>query len=277
VLGRSWKLGRLAGIDVFVHPLFLLLLGWAVVFQGGIVAGLFVCAIFGCVVLHELGHALAARAYGIATRDITLYPIGGVARLERMPRAGGPEIVISIAGPLVNFALAVGLTVILRLADWVDPGSAGSGVGQIVEQLIVANLILAVFNLIPAFPMDGGRIVRALLSGWLGRLRATELAASLGQALAVILPLILYVTNQLSPIHLLLAAFVFFAARAELAAVQFEEALTPRPRWPHSPHAPNSSTPRGVLNLSIAPRGYRWENRGGGLWQLVPVTVPYES
>jgi Zn-dependent protease len=270
VLGRSWKLGRVAGIDIFVHPTFFLLLAWAVLFAGGFDVGLLICALFGCVVLHELGHALAARGYGIATRDITLYPIGGVARLERMPRSSGPEIVISVAGPLVNLAIAAGIAVVLRLGSLIDPGAVGSDTGQFLAQLAEANIFLAVFNMIPAFPMDGGRIVRALLSGLLGRVRATEVAATLGQALAVILPLVLYALHQFSPIHLLLALFVFYAARAERAAVVAEEAWTARANG--RAFRGGTARPSGAP-VATAPPGYHWVSRGAGIWQLVPVVA----
>src|SRR6478735_2190162 len=112
----SWKLGRVAGIDLFLHPTFLILLAWSAM-QGGLDWALLVSAVFGCVVLHELGHALTARLFGIATRDITLYPIGGVARLERMPRAPGAELLITLAGPLVNVAIAGFLFVLLSLTE----------------------------------------------------------------------------------------------------------------------------------------------------------------
>src|SRR3954471_19436421 len=107
--GISWKLGRVAGIDVFLHPTFLLLLAYVGMLQGGMGSILLVSAVFGCVLLHELGHALMARRFGIGTEDITLYPIGGVARLRRMPKAPGAEIVIALAGPAVNVAIMAGL------------------------------------------------------------------------------------------------------------------------------------------------------------------------
>src|SRR3954454_6152863 len=122
--GMSWKLTRVAGIDVFLHPTFLLLLAYVGMTQGGIGAILLVSAVFGCVLLHEMGHALTARRFGIETEDITLYPIGGVARLRRMPRAPGAELLIALAGPAVNFAIVAALLVLQTL------GLAGSGYGS---------------------------------------------------------------------------------------------------------------------------------------------------
>src|SRR3954471_21465446 len=113
--GISWKLGRVAGIDVFLHPTFLLLLAYVGMLQGGMGSILLVSAAFGCVLLHELGHALMARGFGIGTEDITLYPIGGVARLRRMPKAPGAELLIALAGPAVNVVIAVALGTILAL------------------------------------------------------------------------------------------------------------------------------------------------------------------
>src|SRR5215831_2000683 len=115
MMGMSWKLGQVAGIDVFLHPTFLLLLAYVALTQGGIGAVLLVSAVFGCVLLHELGHALVARRFGIGTEDITLYPIGGVARLQRMPRTPGAELVIALAGPAVNFLIVMGLSVLQAL------------------------------------------------------------------------------------------------------------------------------------------------------------------
>ncbi len=156
----SWKLGRIAGIDVFLHPTFLLIL------IPGVAPGLsplLIIALFGCVVLHELGHALMARRFGIETRDITLYPIGGVARLERMPRAPGAELMIALAGPAVNFAIVAGLMGL----DFLGIGGMDSdtSLSPFLSSLMLLNLVLGLFNLIPAFPMDGGRVLRAAALG----------------------------------------------------------------------------------------------------------------
>src|SRR5512135_772324 len=145
----SWKLGRVAGIDVYLHPTFLLLLAYIGAMQGGLAFIPFFAALFGCVLLHELGHALMARRYGIETEDITLYPIGGVARLRRMPKAPGAELLIALAGPAVNGLIVLGLSSLLWLRAFGGPWSA-SPAAAFVSELMRINLALAVFNLIPA-------------------------------------------------------------------------------------------------------------------------------
>jgi Zn-dependent protease len=254
----SWKVGRVAGIDVYIHATFLLIF---LIFGGGphaIVNLLLVLSMFGCVLLHELGHALMARRFGIDTADITLYPIGGVARLRRMPRAPGAELMIALAGPAVNFVIAA--SIFTLTATGVLGLLAPAWMEAFCWELLLVNLGLGLFNLLPAFPMDGGRVLRALLSGWLGRARATTIAARIGQFLAVFLGGMLFLwSHQL--IHLALAAFIFFAARAEEAQVLFEE----RRR-----QSAGASDQPGIWT---APPGYRWVNQGNGTWQLAPVAV----
>src|SRR6185503_17869907 len=169
----QWKLGRFAGIDVFIHATFLLILGWVgynywIQYEnwGEVFKGiLFILALFGCVVLHEYGHALTARRYGIRTRDITLYPIGGVARLERMPDRPIEELWVALAGPAVNLVIAGILIAYLVLTNSLSPiTSLSLAQGSFLERLMALNVYLALFNLIPAFPMDGGRVLRALLA-----------------------------------------------------------------------------------------------------------------
>ena len=258
----SWKIGRVAGIDVYVHATFLVVF-WLFpnVFEGGAQSYLnvlLVLACFGCVLLHELGHALMARRFGIRTEDITLYPIGGVARLERMPRAPGAELAIALAGPAVNFAIAAALIPLFFLGG-AELGSQ-SILGLFLQELLLVNLVLGLFNLIPAFPMDGGRVLRALLSAWLGRARATTVAARVGRVLAVFFGVSALLWTQ-NPIHVALAAFIYFAARAEEAHVLFEE----RQRG-------SSADGQGIWT---APPGYRWVSRGNGIWQLAPITAGF--
>ncbi|MBW2242857.1 MAG: site-2 protease family protein [Deltaproteobacteria bacterium] len=227
----SFKLGTLAGIAVYVHATFFILLAWFTMsgFRAGqspaeIVATLFfVLALFGCVVLHELGHALMARRYGIATRDITLLPIGGVARLERMPEDPGQEFRVAMAGPAVNVVIASILWVGLRLAG----GATGAPTfdltgGPFLERLMVVNVVLVVFNLLPAFPMDGGRALRALLASRMGHARATRIAASIGQSMALGFGALGLFGN---PFLILIALFVWIGAAGEANAAQLKHAL----------------------------------------------------
>jgi Zn-dependent protease len=255
----SWKLGRVAGIDLFLHPTFLLLLAFVGTTQGGLIAVALVSAVFGCVLLHELGHALTARFYGIRTEDITLYPIGGVARLSRMPRKPGPELVITLAGPAVNLAIAGAIAAGLAVVGPFWPDHLDTLPLAFLSALIWINLTLAAFNLVPAFPMDGGRVLRAVLSGWLGRLRATEVAAGLGKTLALAFGL--WSLTQGQVLHALLAAFIYFAGAAELARVRFEE-------W-------DGRGPRGgrVGDDGLAGNRSRWVHVGSGVWLLEPVPV----
>lgn len=186
----SWKVVQFAGAEFRVHTTFLLLLIWfaanywiAARSVRAMMAGLvFILALFGCVVLHELGHALAARQYGIKTKDITLLPIGGIARLERMPEEPGQELLIALAGPAVNAMIAIVLYGWLLLEHQWQPFSyLGLTTGPFVERLLVANVWLTLFNLIPAFPMDGGRVLRALLASRTSYLKATQAAARTGK------------------------------------------------------------------------------------------------
>jgi Zn-dependent protease len=250
----SWKLGQVAGIDVFLHPTFLLLLAYVGLTQREIGYILLVCSVFGCVLLHELGHALTARRFGIATVDITLYPIGGVARLRRMPRAPGAELLIALAGPAVNLLIVLALATV---------GSLGLR-GDFLDELIVINVVLALFNLIPAFPMDGGRVLRALLSSWLGRARATMIAAGIGRGLALLFGM--YCVIHGSFLQAMLAAFIYFAAGQELNHVLAEEQREPvGQRWGRDP-APSEG-------IWAAPAGYRWVSQGNGMWQLAPIVA----
>ena len=228
----SFRLARLAGIDVRVHATFLLLLAWfgfAYYADGGagaMVVGLaFIILLFVCVVLHEFGHALAARAYGIGTHDITLLPIGGVARLERIPEKPMQELVVALAGPAVNVVIAAGLYIVLgRFFEWSDLLAVDREQGSILAKLLAINILLVVFNLLPAFPMDGGRVLRALLAMQMKHARATRIAASVGQIMAVLLGVLGLVGN---PMLLFVAVFVFFGAQQEAlyatAKENFEE------------------------------------------------------
>lgn len=244
------RLGKLFGIDLFVHGTFWLLPLFIVL--NSVLAGdpfgaafevVVVFAIFGCIALHEAGHALAARAYGIGTRDITLYPMGGIASLERMPERPGREIAIALAGPAVNVLIALGIVAGAILGEVTLPGlwtSPEVGLGELfLSRLLLANTFLALFNLIPAFPMDGGRVLRALLSLGMTRLKATQTAVNVGTVLAVIGGFVGLLTGSISLV--LVAVVVFFLGRAELAAVQMLEA---RRQW-RAYFDPRSERPAG--------------------------------
>lgn len=217
----SFPIGRLFGSELRVHVTFFLLLiwvAWAAWDQGGPEAALanlaFVLALFACVVAHEFGHALTARRYGIATPDIALLPIGGLARLERMPEDPREEIVVALAGPAVNVVIFLLILLVLGEAPGIDAfARIDTGALGFAQQLAVVNLFLVVFNLIPAFPMDGGRVLRAVLSLRMDRVRATRLAATAGQAVAVAFGFAGLSTGN--PMLVLIAVFVFVAAGAE--------------------------------------------------------------
>jgi Zn-dependent protease/predicted transcriptional regulator len=231
----SWKIGRLAGIDLYVHATFPLLLGWVAFSQWSasksldiVASGVaFILALFACVVLHEFGHALEARRFGIATKDITLLPIGGLARLERMPEKPREELWVTVAGPAVNVCIATALFVWLTLTNgWVPMGQLSVGAGSFLERIMVANVYLVVFNLIPAFPMDGGRMLRALLATRIEYLKATQIAAGIGQGLALLFGVVGLFTN---PFLMLIALFVWIGAAQEASAVQMKSALAGTP------------------------------------------------
>ncbi|HYE96172.1 MAG TPA: site-2 protease family protein [Rubricoccaceae bacterium] len=226
-MGGSLRIGRIAGIDVYLHWTFGLLLVGAFGFflvggqpveraVGGV---LLILAVFGCVVLHELGHALAARRYGVPTRDITLYPIGGVARLQRIPERPSQELVVALAGPAVNVVLAAliagGLATAGQPVRWT--GGLSPPGASLWHDLLWVNVVLVAFNLLPAFPMDGGRVLRALLAFRLDYARATQIAAAVGQAMAIGFG-ILAILPPMNPFLLFVALFVYLGAQQEAHA-----------------------------------------------------------
>lgn len=224
----SIRLGNIAGIGVFIHWTFSLLILFIIYsgYKQGNNASqmmwsvLFVLSIFGTVFLHELGHALAAKRYGIKTKDITLLPIGGLARLEKMPEKPLEEIVVAIAGPAVNITLALITGIFLHF----------SGITLTMKELqtsvnaenfflyfFVVNIWLSLFNLIPAFPMDGGRVLRALLSFKLKRHVATDVAARIGQFMALVFVFVGFKSN---PFLILIGIFIFLGAQGESQMVK---------------------------------------------------------
>ncbi|MEY2545405.1 MAG: hypothetical protein QOG48_522 [Verrucomicrobiota bacterium] len=224
----SWSIPiiRIAGIQLRMHITFVLLIGWlglGYYNSGGSAAAasgiIFILLLFLCVVLHEFGHAIAAKAYGINTPDITLLPIGGVARLERMPEEPKQELMIAIAGPLVNVIIAVCLFLVIGSRGDVDPRTAMQS-GDMLVHLLAINVWLVLFNLLPAFPMDGGRVLRALLATRFSYARATQVAATVGQAFAFIFGFIGLFSN---PFLIFIALFVYIGASQEAAVAQMRD------------------------------------------------------
>ncbi|MCR8546996.1 site-2 protease family protein [Salipiger sp. P9] len=216
----SFSIGRLFGSELRVHATFFLLLAWVAAAawpQGGAMAALqnvgFVLALFACVVAHEFGHALTARRYGIKTPDITLLPIGGMARLERMPEKPAQEIIVALAGPAVNIVIWAVLMALGASTDIEELANLGGSPGAFLGQLAAVNLFLALFNLLPAFPMDGGRVLRAFLATRMDRVHATRAAATAGQIMAFLFAFWGLASGNF--MLLLIALFVYFAGQAE--------------------------------------------------------------
>ena len=227
----SWKLARIAGIDVYVHATFFMVIGWIALIHwnesqsvAAVIEGVgFILTLFGCVVLHEFGHALTAARYGIRTRDITLLPIGGMARLERIPDVPLQELWVALAGPAVNVVIAVVLFVWLRASGlWEAVEGIDVTTGAFAERVMVANVFLAGFNLLPAFPMDGGRVLRAVLATRMEYTRATQRAAMVGQGMAIVLG---FIGLQGNPMLIFIALFVWIGAGQEASVVQMKSAL----------------------------------------------------
>ena len=224
----SWSIPifRVAGILVRIHVTFLLLLGvlaWAFYAQaGGAVAAarvVFILLLFACVLLHEFGHAIAAKAYGIHTPDITLLPIGGVARLERMPDKPSQELIVALAGPAVNVAIALGLFLVVGFRGVMDADNVDRG--GMLAQLMQINVMLVLFNLLPAFPMDGGRVLRALLATRMNYARATQIAASIGQGCAFLFGF--YGVTSGNFLLIFIAVFIYIGASQEAAVAQMKD------------------------------------------------------
>lgn len=219
----SFPVGRFGGTTVRIHVTFLLLLAWIWLdsyFAHGLSAAsrtlVFVVAVFGCVVAHEFGHVLVARVFGIGTPDITLYPFGGIARLNTMPQEPVREFLIAIAGPAVNVVIAAALLLFAGGAlSFADVAALPDEATSLATKLATTNIVLAVFNLIPAFPMDGGRLLRAVLATRLSFERATRIAATTGHFIALAFAIIGLFTN---PMLIVIAIFIYFAATAEMQA-----------------------------------------------------------
>lgn len=239
---KSLTIGRIQGIDIKLHPSFVLIALW-VVYQWGFrqnsgIAGtlyglVLVLAIFLLVLLHELGHSMMAHEYGLRVRDITLVPFGGIARIEQMPSRPRAEAMISLAGPLVNLAIALLLLPVLLMVGLANGNDsvhdfARFGLGDVsltgfLFYVLLANLTLAVFNLLPAFPMDGGRILRAGVTPFMGRQGATTVAVAIGATLGLLIGILGLLSGEY--LIVLVMAFVVLAAIAEGRAVRIEESM----------------------------------------------------
>jgi Zn-dependent protease len=251
----SLKIARLFRINVFLHWTFWLLPLWVMLNQHeGSMLPLWmnmvlIAALFVCIVMHEFGHALTARHFGIRTRSITLSPLGGIAQLERMSHEPWEEFWIAIAGPMVNVAIAMVLGVFLLLGVNLDPNLMETTPGMFVGWLLVMNIVMVVFNMIPAFPMDGGRVLRAILSGSMGLLEGTRIAVIVGTVFAVLIGLVGVFFFQ-NPWMVLIAAFVIWSGFRELRALEYEEeqrrrdeeeeiyVVVPSSRYPHGTNLP---------------------------------------
>lgn len=236
----SWRIATVRGIAIRVHVTFLFIVALGALEWGlshgavGFAFGaLLVCLLFACVALHELGHSLVAQRLGVSVREILLLPIGGVARLGREPKTALHELLIAVAGPLVNVVLAgllIGASLLFAGTSWFSGGGfmkalmAPPAPATLLAALIAANVALAVFNMIPALPMDGGRVFRAILSFFFGKLRATSIAATVGQLLAATLAAIGLMSANL--ILVFIGIFVFLGAAQERVTAKTMASLT---------------------------------------------------
>jgi Zn-dependent protease/CBS domain-containing protein len=231
---HSLTLGRPFGIRIAVHWTFLLIIAWVIFLnlQQGATAQqvlysvLFIIAIFICVVIHELSHSLTARRYGIPTKSITLLPIGGLADLQKMPEKPQQEFAVSVAGPLSNIVIALIITIVLLITNNLNLSSTyfQSITGKnFFIVLMFANLMLAVFNLLPAFPMDGGRIFRSLMAMYFSREKATYVAMNLGKIFALGLAILGVFVN---PFLIFIAIFIFIGAQKEYEQIRYTSVLT---------------------------------------------------
>jgi Zn-dependent protease len=273
------RLGSGFGIPIYLHWTFFLLPLW-IVYTHPADSAVSVSVmltllplLFVCVVLHEFGHALMARYFGIATQDVTLYPIGGVARLMRMTDKPLEEFLIAVAGPAVNVVIAVVLTTVGIVVAVFEPNLLFNAsfadvpfAGKLLWGLWALNVIMVPFNMLPAFPMDGGRVLRALLSAWLGHYRGTQIAVGVGLGMAILIGLV-GVEYFHNPMLAVIAVFVFFAGQQELLVARMREQQ--RKRW-------RDSEPLEVLPVwpqqSSQIFVYTWDNQTG-TWRKEPGTL----
>jgi Zn-dependent protease len=231
-MGSSLKIASVFGIEVRIHITFLLFLAWiwfsyyqVAGVEGAIQGVIFILILFACVLLHEFGHAFAARAFGIRTPDITLLAIGGVARLTRIPDKPWQELVVAIAGPLVNVVIAAVLIFVIRVSADLQPlEHLESPRFELLAKVASLNVMLVLFNLIPAFPMDGGRVLRSLLAMAMPYVRATQIAAWIGQGLAIVFAIYGFFGN---PILIFIAFFIFVGAQQEVVMARANRSSRP--------------------------------------------------
>ena len=266
IVRYAFQIGRFFGISVFIHWSFILVPLW--VLFNGFTTGLswlailvqlgLSLAVFTCVLLHEYGHALAARRFGVETRDIILLPIGGVARLESMPREPFTELVIAVAGPAVNVLIAAILFPFVLLTEGSLAFAEGDiSLGGMLRFLFAINILLIVFNAIPAFPMDGGRVLRSLLAFFLPYVKATVVAARTGQFIAVLFFVLGLTTGNLS--LFLIAVFVYVMASNEMRGVLWLESRR-RESQPELTSPPMPLTTPRPLDFETQRRFY-WRTR----------------
>jgi len=283
----SYRLGRFFGIDVRVHVTFFLLpafLAWQSYGRSGslmaaLASVLIVLLVFSFVVMHEYGHALTARRFGVRTRGITLYPIGGVAMLESMPKKAWQQIVVAIAGPAVNFALAAGIAATLHLLGYSlsvlsEESVLTTSASSLLAWLFWINVGMGLFNLIPALPMDGGRILNAALALRLDPLRATRIASRVAKVVALGMAAFAYANGSFT--LGLIAVFVWSASNAEVRAAEHRARVegegipytqvigsTPweragaqgRPTWSRPSAAKVATAPGTVVEVVEGPNG----------------------
>jgi stage IV sporulation protein FB len=222
-LRSGWSIGRLAGIPIRVHPSFLVLVAFVALGWLGppASAATWVTLVFGSVVVHELAHALVARRRGFVVRDIVLLPIGGASEIEHLDRRPRDERAVAAAGPLTSVALGASLLLLAALAGF----GAGltSWAGPTVARLGWANVLIGAFNLLPALPMDGGRVLRAHLAARIGIAAATEKTVQVARVVAIAMAAV----GLVAPWLLLIAAFVWFGGDSEVLAVRLHERLAP--------------------------------------------------
>ena len=230
----SWRIGTIAGIGIYLHGTFLVLIVFIVLSEwaqrrsltAALAGVLFLVAVFATIVLHELGHALTARQFGIRTRDITLLPIGGLARLERMPDVPRQELWVALAGPGVNIAIGAGVVLAAVVVTGSLPVLSLESSSGVVGRFAAINLWLAAFNLLPGFPMDGGRALRALLAERTDYVRATRIATTVGRGMALLFGTVGLFVN---PVLIFIALFVWMGASAEASSVSMRAVLAGTP------------------------------------------------